>query len=159
MGVILGALASGEMVYDRPRSHLHAGVRRLLSEALATVDANGQGFLVVECDLGRIIGQTNRVTTYPGDTIVYAQRVGRRGLSRFVKNRHSEPSRSVTVVLKRDERDAYYVLLSAWIGTRAEPEPWDANATERSVTFWNSQALIWESEDVVPGTEQIWCPW
>lgn len=156
---VLGSLSSGETVYDRPRSHLHAGVCELLPEALATVDAGGEGFLVVECDFGRVIGQTSRVATHPGDTIVYAQRVGRRGLSRFVKNRHPEPCQRVTVVLKRDERDAYYVLLSAWIGTRAEPEPWDANATERSVDFWNSQALVWGSEDVVLGTEQIWCPW
>jgi hypothetical protein len=87
------------------------------------------------------------------DSIVYAQRVGRDGLTRFVKNRAPEPCSLVMMVLKKAREADTYVLLTAFIGPRAEPEPWHPTATEASVVFWNNHALVWdEGEEVVPGT-------
>lgn len=151
-------LKGGEEVVDRSRSHLHANVASLLEEALQKVEARGRGFFVETIDFGRVVGNATRVETHEGDEIIFAQRRGRPGLTRFVKNRKSELSSSVTVILKRGDRGDY-VLITAWIGTQAEPEPWDRNTTERSVVFWNTHALLWGSEEIIAGTETKKCPW
>lgn len=158
MSQTLGRLKSGEVVIDRPRSHLHADVARLLPEALGKVKSAGREFLIDEVDFGRLVGQTICVITHPGDQIVFAQRVGRDGLTRFVKNRKSEPCSAVVVVLKAGD-NGEYVCMTAFVGHRAEPEPWDEIATLQSVAFWSSRALIWGSEPIVPGTETTMCPW
>lgn len=158
MDKVLGRLKSGETVMDRPRSHLHAGVERLLPEALGKVKSAGRSFLIEEVGLGRLVGQTICVAIHPGDEIVFAKRVGRAGLTRFVKNRASEPCSSVVVVLKAGDRGEF-VCLTAFVGHRAELEPWDENATPQSVVFWSSRALVWGSEPIIPGTETDRCPW
>jgi hypothetical protein len=151
-------LKSGESVVDRQRSHAHDGVQPLLSEVFEKINSEGRGFIVATVDLGRIVGNQTRVETRDGDEIVFAQRVGRFGLTRFVKNRRAEPCSSVTVILKKGDRGEY-ILITAWVGTQSEPEPWDRNATARSVPFWNASALIWGSEAIIAGTETTQCPW
>lgn len=148
----------GVGVVDRQRSHLHAGVVSLLAEALAKIDTQGRGFLVETVDFGRPVGEATRVKTGEDDEIVFAQRLGRAGLSRFVKNRKAEPTSAVTVILKKGDQEEY-ILITAWIGTQAEPEPWDRNATARSREFWFQNALLWGSEPVVTSTETTVCPW
>lgn len=145
-------LDSGEEVVDRPRSHLHPGVGELLPEALSKISANGRSFLIEEVDFGRPIGEKMCVVTGPDDEIVFAQRPHRFGLTRFVKNRRPEPCTSVVVILKKAEDADYYVLITAFIGHRPEPEPWDRNATAASFAFWDQHALVWGSEPVVAGT-------
>jgi hypothetical protein len=151
-------LKNGEEVVDRQRSHLHAGVVPLLAEAFAKIESRGRGFLVETVDFGRHVGEATRVETSEDDTIVFAQRLGRQGLSRFVKNRQPVSTQMVTVILKKGDRGDY-VLITAWVGTQAEPEPWDRNATLKSRDFWSHNALLWGSEPVVPGTETTVCPW
>lgn len=153
-------LKSGERVVDRHHSHLHGDVMALLPAILAEIESGGKKFLVASHDFGRVIGETICIATGAGDEIVFAQRPRRQGLSRFVKNRMSEPSSALVAILMmaRDEVDTY-VLVSAFIGHPAEPEPWDRNATEKSVSFWNSHALVWGTESTIPGTETTVCPW
>lgn len=160
-------LSSGEVVVDRFRSHLHPGVTSILPEALARIESRGRQFLVEEVDFGHLVGESACVGTGPDDTIVFAQRPRRQGLTRFVKNRAPEPCTSVVVILKKDVDTelrldwdrARYVLITAFVGHRPEPEPWDRNATPNSAMFWSSHALVWGSEPVVPGTETTECPW
>ena len=154
-------LASGEVVVDRLCSHLHPGVAPLLPKVLARIDSKGGRLLLVEeVDFGRPIGESSCVPTGPEDEIVYARRRGRFGISRFVKNRQPEPCSAVTVVLKRDFVSGVYVILTAYIGYTAPPEPWDDDATEESAEFWSSRALVWGVEPVDPGTETtISPPW
>ncbi len=163
MGNQIGTLKGGEPVFDRYNSHLHASVAAILPAALAQIDVGGRAFLVEEVDFGRQIGETVCVATGPGDQIVYAQRPKRFGLTRFVKNRQPEPCSTVVVILKiADGAEAAmgaYVLVTAFIGHKAEPEPWDWNATPNSVAFWSSHALVWGSEPAIPGTETTECPW
>lgn len=156
---LLGHLAGGEPVYDRPNSHLHAQVAEILPEALAKVNAEGKEFFVAEVAFGRVIGHTACVATGQDDQIVFAQRPKRFGLTRFVKNRQPETSEAVTVILKKDDIEDYYILITAFVGTPAPPEPWDRNATEQSVPFWSTHALVWGCEPTTPGTEQKECPW
>ncbi|MFA6534111.1 MAG: hypothetical protein WCT37_02980 [Patescibacteria group bacterium] len=153
-------LASGEEVVDRYQSHLHADVARLLPEALGKIDPAGRKFLVEEVDFGRLIGGTTCAATGPDDEVLFAKRPKRFGHSRFVKNRTAEPCSSIVVILKKAEDfDETYILITAFIGHRPEPEPWDRNATANSRAFWDSHALVWGSEPTVPGTETDKCPW
>lgn len=148
---MLGILKSGEKVFDRPRSHLHAGVAELLPEVLPLIDSDGREFFRVEHDFGRVVGNTTCVSTTPGEHIVFAQRPRRAGLTRFVKNRQAEPCTSLVLVLKRVPEG--YLLITGFIGGNSPVEPFDQNATEESVVFWNAHALVWGSEPVVEGSE------
>ncbi len=153
-------LKSGEDVVDRYQSHLHASVLDVLPEALEKINSKGRTFIVEEVRFDRIIGESTCVVTGPDDVIVFAQRPKRFGLTRFVKNRQPEPSSSVVVILKTaDEQPGTFILVTAFIGELAEPEPWDRKATQNSRKFWSEHALIWGSEPVIPGTETETCPW
>jgi len=140
----LGQLASGEYVFDRPRSHLHGDVETLLHELFARIRALDRQFIIEEIDLGRIVGKKHCVETGPDDEIVYAQRPNRKGLTRFVLNREPEDCTCAVLVLKRDEYADIYIVLTAYIGTHSEPEPWDRYATPKSEEFWSEHAMIWD---------------
>ena len=155
-------LGSGEIVIDRPQSHVatHPTVLPLLGEALSRIHSRGRNNIVEEVDLGRVVGETICVETHEGDEIIYAQRPNRFGLTRFVKNRESEPCGAVTICLNKAEGNGHYILATAYVGHRAPAEPWDTEwATEESVPFWNTHALVWGKEAIVPGTEVNRCPW
>lgn len=153
-------LKSGERVVDRYKSHLHPEVIAILPEALAKTESKGRNFLIEEIDFGRIIGKSICIATRPGDQIVYAKRPKRFGYTRFVKNRQPEPTSKVVIILKTaDGEPGVYVLITAFIGEKPEPEPWDRNATLQSRHFWNTHALVWGYEEVISGTETTQCPW
>jgi hypothetical protein len=152
-------LGSGEVVVNRHRSHLHADVEGLLPEALGQIESQGRQYMVEEVDFGRPIGQTICVTTGPGDKVLFAQRPNRFGLSRFVLDREPERCSTVVVILKKAENQDVYVLITAFVGSKPEPEPWDRNATPRSRDFWSTHAMVWGVEPVVAGTETAACPW
>jgi len=150
---------SGQIVVDRFKTHLHKSVIPLLPEALSKVHISDEQFVVKQVDFGHVVGETTCVVTNESDEIIYAQRPKRLGLSRFVKNRQPEPCESIVVILKKAEDGDYFVLITAFIGVRPEPEPWDRNSTPRSKDFWSTHALVWNSEPVIPGTETTRCPW
>ena len=168
-GAFLGFLGSGESVFDRVDSHLdgHNEVSPILPEALLKIRAGG-GFVEAQVDLDRIVGETQCVATGVSDTIIFAQRPRRFGLTRFVNNRQPEPCTTVAVVLKKDVA-GHYVLITAFIGALAPPEPWDRRAfgfkpdprraEAESRAFWSSHALVWGTQEVVLGTETEKSPW
>lgn len=157
---VVGKLASGEPVVDRYRSHLHDSVSAILLEALSRVESLNRSFIVAQVDFDRVVGETICVNTRKGDEIVFAKRPKRFGLTRFVKNRKPEPCQSAVVILKAaDDLSGAYVLVTAFIGLKPEPEPWDRNATANSRKFWETHALLWGSEPVIPGSETQVCPW
>ncbi len=152
-GGLLGNLKSGESVFDRNRSHLHGTVRDFLAEAFGKTECLGRDFIAEQVDLGRIIGHGGRVKTTDADDIVYARRYGRKGLSRFVLGRSPDPTCYVTIVLKRDGLSEDFLCLTAYVGPKSEPEPWDVHATPASLEFWQNHALIWDGEEIVPNSE------
>lgn len=153
-------LGSGEAVINSPRNHVasHSSVLALLPDALSRVASRGRDVIADEIDFGRPIGESICVRTTTADTIVFAQRPRRLGLTRFVCGRTPEPCSGVVVVLRK-EVTGEYQLATAYIGRRAEPEPWDRYATPNSVAFWNTHALIWGAEQTISGTETTQCPW
>lgn len=159
-------LASGEEVFDRPRSNLTEEVRNILPEVLSKIQSqkngskeasptlkNDGGFFTVEVDLGRNVGKTNCVKTSTDDKILYARRIvngkALNRLSRFVKNRQTEDSSKVTVVLKETKPSEEYVIITAYIGVQAAPEPGDYNEKPESSEFWKNHALIYGAFEVV----------
>lgn len=163
-------LATGENVVMRPKSHLHEEARKFIAEALSRVSADSRQYVEAEVDLGRNIGQTICVRTTDADDIVYAKRWRRKGLSRLVRNRHPESCTTVFLALKKADEDAErYILMTAFIGAKAEPEPWDdeyfsqqvdsAVARQKAIKFWLNHALILQIEDVAPETITDKCPW
>lgn len=159
---LVGKLKSGELVYNRKNSHLPRAVLGLLSEALSQLDLtsikNGE-IVTLTHDFGRVIGHNICVETSGDDIIVWAQRPGRKGLTRLVKNRQPESTSKLTVALKKDDRENYLVVLTAYIGGRSGLEPWDQRATDDDKLFWDNHALIYELTQIVPGTETNACPW
>lgn len=155
--VKLGHTGDGAAVYNRPNSHLHIS-EDLLREALWLIASPVGSFTKYLIDFGRTIAQTDCVLTGPRDVVMYGRRRGRSGMSRLVVGRTTEPTSYVTLILlaKADEARAY-LLISAFPG-RAEPEPWDRNATENSAPFWSAHALRMESCDIEGELSQS-CPW
>jgi len=160
LGPILGKLGSGEAVYDSIESHVrdHPTVIPYLKDALSRIDAQHRDRCYEEVEFSKVIGYSLCVPTRPGDLIVYAQRKGRRGLTRFVKERVPEPCSSVVVALAKTS--AGYILKTAYVGHKAPAEPWDhPYATADSIPFWNTHAIVWGHEAIIPDTEISTSPW
>ncbi len=167
---MLGKTLDGFEVIDRWNSHLkdHPDVLGILPEALAKISTDGRDFLIEEVIFDRIIGETICVPTGFEDEIVFAKRPNRFGYTRFVKNREAIPTKSVVIILKKAEGNQY-VLITAFIGSLSPAEPWDTRnfkkfgnfkkAQKESLDFWNTHALVWGVEEVLPGTETTICPW
>jgi hypothetical protein len=155
---MLGKLKSGEVVVDRYNSHIHETVKVVLPAALAQIESGRSQFLVTEIEFEKVIGDTTCIPTGPGDEVVFAKRPKRFGHTRFVKNRKPLPCSSVVVILKATTEGGY-VLITAFVGHKAEPEPWDRHSNSKSLEFWSKHALVWGSEEVIPGTETERCPW
>ena len=154
---VVGRLANGLPVYDRPNSHLHDGdgglTPELLQGALKRVETTDM-FHVETVDFDHVVGFSTCVTINEGDQVVMAIRKGRQGPTPMVLGRQAEPCKAVTVVLKKDYREGYYVLITAFVGEAAEKEPWDRSLLpgspehERCVEFWRTHALIFDPEVV-----------
>lgn len=168
-------LKSREIVFDRLGSHIHNDspkFMKYLANALLQIESNGRDSIEQEIQFDHVIGKTICVEAKSGDEIIFAQRKGRVGFSRFVKNREAEDCYSLFVVLKKAEEDpGCYVITTAFIGHLSFPEPWDENAFSKrensakarqdSIEYWSTHALVWESEEIkiIPGTETTQCPW
>lgn len=155
---VLGFLSSGEKVFDRPNSHIHDDIDSIiLTEALGNIDADGRDFIAESVDLGRTIGKTQCIETSENDEIIYAHRVGRFGPTRFVKNRDKVDTSTVTIILKKASEG--FILVTAFVGPKAEREPWDKNIIDsaeksRSESFWQNHALVWDGKNIIPGSEK-----
>jgi hypothetical protein len=132
----------------------------LSNEAISRVTLGGRSFVKARVEFGSEIGLSDCVATTEADKVVFAQRPGRRGLSRFAVGRHPEPCSSMITILKQREEDPQsYILITAFVGSGSEPEPWDKNASPASREFWSGHALVFGSCPIIPGTETSVCPW
>ena len=152
---------------DREPSHVKSSDFVAILHALSRVSSNNRQFIEQEVQFPGEIGFTTCVETGADDDIVFAQRKGRSGKTRFVRGRTPQRSNSVFVVLKR-ETPQNYVLITAFIGSKPEPEPWDSRAfahkpnpaiaSANSKTFWAGHALVWDEKCIVQGTETTTAP-
>ena len=149
---MIGLTKNGIPVIDRYRSHIHGDILDLLATVLSEYVVEG-AFVIITHDFGRVVGHTTCVPTSSDDRTYLKQRPGRRGPSRFVLNREPMECSKLTFILKRI--DDGYLLITAFIGDKPEPEPWDLNAFDKdprgfsaarkaSLGFWETHALIEE---------------
>lgn len=155
--------ANGMNVFNRLNSHLHQNVSEsILKDAISTLTPT-ERFQKEVINMNRVIGKSNCVSINEEDEIVYVIRKGRNGPTPMVKNREGMDCSHLTVILKKVDVDSY-ILISAFIGTESEPEPWDSNfydpftwekkdnidedAYQKSLLFWNTHALIYDESEI-----------
>ena len=155
---ILGKTLNGAVVVNRNNSHLHDNVKPIIKKVLAAVHTNDRDFFDCEVHFQEIIGFSCCVKTSPADCIIFAKRPNRSGYTRFVLDRDLSPTSTVVVVLKKI-KPLEYVLITAYVGEKAELEPWDTRATQESTEFWQEHALIWGKEEICRGTSTVVPQW
>jgi hypothetical protein len=114
--------------------------------------------VMIERDMGRVIGNTDIIETSEKDTIFYARAAKKSVFSRFAKNRYPSPSRKLTVLLEQDE-DGNYEVHDTWIGPHTPPFPGDENETAKSKTYWETHALVQDAQTVQSKTITKICPY
>lgn len=120
---------------------------RLAEEAVASAQIKGAS-MQLEYVIDHAIGQSELIETNPADVIFFARTTKTSGFTRFVKNRQSVPTGSITVSLVQDE-DGEYELTNIWIGTTFPPTPDDPAATPESVEFWANHAIVYNGQPLV----------
>ena len=135
----------------------HPYIINLIKEVLVPMKLKSSE-VTIERDMGRIIGNTDIIETTEKDTIFYAQPTKKSVFSRYAKNRYPSPSRSLTIVLKKDE-EGNYELEETWIGPHTPPFPGDENATDKSKPYWQTHALVQDAQTVQAKTITKVCPY
>lgn len=158
-----GVSVTYDPVHSHAATHLEdtPQLAGLVAEVTGNMDLTGQA-VAQHVDLGRIIGTCDVVAVDETDSIIYGIRKNRYddGLVPFTNTRKAQSCRYVTVQLV-PKRDGTYELLSAWIGTwdDDEPFPLSQNANARSIDYWSHFAFVLGSQEIVPGTRSTTRPW
>lgn len=129
----------------------------LVREVIPLLSLDGE-YLKIEHDMGRIVGEMDLVEIQEGEDIVYALRPLRDTYIPFVKHREPTPTSYISLHLRSVEHNEYD-LHTAYVGRITPSIPEDATADMTSKEFWNTHALVWERQEIVPGTETTVCPW
>lgn len=132
-------------------------VLTLVREVMKSLRLSGVR-IAIERDMGRVIGNTDIVETSDNDSIFYAQPHKKNFFSRYAKNRFPSPSHKLTIILEKD-LDGDYEIVDTWIGPCSPPFPGDINETNTSRTYWETHALVQDSQAVQPKTITKTCPY
>ncbi len=135
----------------------HSNLKSLVKEFIPSLSLDTP-IVRREISTDRDIGLCDLVSTTAADEIVYAKRPLRHTYTRFVKNRTSEPTSWLTIDV-REQANGDYFLYTAFIGRLVPSFPGGNFLPEQSRSFWSNPALVWGSQDIVPGTETANCPW
>lgn len=128
----------------------------LIKEALVPLNFSASK-MSFEYDLGRIIGNTDIVDTTIKDTIYYAKAYKKNNFSRYAKNRYPAPSTKLTIILQRDPTGDYEIT-DTWIGPHCPPFPGEDHETVKSKSYWETHALVHDSQVVQSKTITKVCP-
>jgi hypothetical protein len=160
---LLGITKNGFEVYvDMETSHAVTHFKKtpklieVIKEIIPTLKVE-EDMVRVNRDTGVVVGTTSLVETREGDEIVYALRPLRSYYSRFVKDKKSQETTWITIDLRR--KGGVYNLYTAFVGQLTPSFPGGDFLPEQSKEFWLKHALVWGSQEIVPGTETKECPW
>lgn len=151
-----------EVYVDMKLSHAtthfahHPKLIDAVKKAISFVEPKEEIFRI-EIDMKEEIGTTDLIQTTDKDEIVYAKRPLRAQYSRFVKNKNSRPTSWITIDLRKDGN--VYNLYTSFAGRLTPSFPGGNYLPEQSREFWSNHALVWETQEIVPGTETTECPW
>ena len=140
--------------------YLHTALERVISEIrLLPVGET----IKKTVDLHKIIGKSHCVELNGDEEIFYAQRKGRKTLSKFVRGRAATDCSCITFVLSKATTVRYKVL-TAYIGYKSEREPLDQSISNeeefnRCKEFWDKHALVEGSQSIFPNSITTQCPW
>jgi hypothetical protein len=112
----------------------------------------------IEQDMGRVIGNSDVVKTSDKDTVFYAKPPKKTVFSRYVKNRAMSPSDKLTIALDQDT-DGNYEILDIWIGPSKPPFPGDTKEAPDSKQYWETHALVADTQVFQPKTITKVCPY
>ncbi|HTE22035.1 MAG TPA: hypothetical protein VK674_03260 [Candidatus Limnocylindria bacterium] len=163
---IFGTDANGVLVYVQ-KTHSHAAthfadtpnLESLALEALGQAELSGQ-YCQINVDLGRVVGETELVTTSETDEIFYAKRPARDTYMRFVKGRSRVPTRHITLHTNKVARDPLlYELFSTWMGKVTPAFPGTPYEGPESKRFWSNHALVAGRQMLIDNTVTSTCPW
>ncbi len=139
------------VVTERTQKHLetHPEAGTLLAEAVSkiTIPTDG-GFLLVEVDMGRVIGKSALVVATmigPDEETLFACRKGRDVPSR-IRNDIERPDTNLFTVIAGVHEGAW-TLFTGFNGPSAAKEPHDdtlAGGNEKELVFWCTHALVWD---------------
>jgi len=164
MREFLGKTKDGKSVfYDSESSHAathFADAPKLFDAVRKTIPAiEVQGNLVrIEKSLDEVVGNSDLVKTDESDEIVYAKRPYRTQYARFVKGRVATPTSWITLDLRK-VKEGEYNIYTAFVGRLTPSFPGGDHLPEQSKDFWSKHALVWGTQEIIPGTETIECPW
>lgn len=153
-----------EAWYDSVSSHAATHIKDTPNLHVLAAEVIAQSDLVkpyeqFHMDMGRVVGESDLVENKPGDEIMYAKRLYRDTFSSFNMSQPPQPSRLVTVALRR-QQDETYELVTAWIGTNDSPSfPGTPEETPASKDYWSKHSLAWGSQDIQAGSATPICPW
>ncbi len=163
---LLGTTKNNLRVFlDVQSSHAHTHLAHnsklleAVKKAIPTITGEEE-IIRVQIDTGEIVGTTDLIETVPEDEVVYAKRVARSVYSRFVKNKQPAPTSFIVIDIRPDRNSpADYFLYTAYIGPLTPSFPGGNYLPEQSIEFWSNHALVWGTQDIVPGSETTNCPW
>lgn len=152
-------LGSGEIVFDRKKSHIHKDTIPYLNIALKKISSFNRKYITEVIDLKKDIGFNECVETSYDDEIFYARRKGRKTYTRYVKNR--EPIACQTIVIsliKNSSNKEKYHIITAYIGQQNISGNWLKHEDllqkytllhkQAMYTFWRNHALVYKEEDI-----------
>lgn len=135
----------------------HPHLLTLLKELFAKTSVTGDR-LYFDQDMGRSVGHESIVETSDSDVIVYAQKLKDATYTRFVKNAQPKQTKHVTVILRKDDSDAYE-LVDTWIGRLSPPRPGSEYENADSRPYWENHAYVLDGEPVQSKSITKTCPY
>lgn len=126
------------------------GILDYLEEVIGEIHPEGRELIEHEHEFDHVVGETLCVETDEKSDIVYAIRPNRNGYSKFIMNRGPEPTRYMTVILKKDDKVGGYTITTAYFGRLAPREPWGPEVSEEQCDFWRTHALVMWSDPNLP---------
>lgn len=129
-----------------------------IEEMLRKTDCRGAD-VVIEYDMGRIIGYDFVINTKDTDNVFYAQMLHDEIYTRFVKSGKPLTTQYLSVILHRSEYNAAYEVKDTWIGPLSPPRPGSANETAESRAYWATHAYILDTQPLQLRTVTKECPY
>ncbi len=152
---LLGITRDGYYVYDREGSYFQKDgyvSPKLLKQSISKIFLNERNFRRITYRYPQVIGKTKCVSVTKDDTIVMVYRKGRDGQTPMVKFRNPEACQQITMLFLKQGNN--YTLITAFLGTEYEIEPWDKSishddgALARSKKFWSNHAIIYNEDEI-----------
>ena len=150
---LMGMTADGIAVKDRRHSHVHyedgltdEKIRKAISLISAACPLGKTQEATVHFD--KTVGHSSCIalTDELRKRVQWIQRPGRDGLTPVLPGVPSVPVSTLTLVLLRTSEEEA-VLLTAYAGEKASPEPWSPSLTDAerkaAKAFWSTHALAW----------------